>query len=522
MNVPKTRNCLYKCHFTCIRSKAVLLLLLWLLILGWNNALIIKIQSSSSLYVFENFNNLLFLLFPIIGLIMDIWIGRIKMIMYCVYTCLIALILSLVSYVMDFIHKRNQVCIWLTVITYTIPFAIYRANVVPVYIDQMIGSSADDLSAVIYFHILTLIFPAMVVECAKLLITNDSHLFTIQLSTLLVTVYAIPFSHYQSNHTLDAIPQITNPIKSIVRVLNYARKHKYPRKRSALTYWEEDYPSRLDLGKEKYGGPFSEEEVEDVKTVLRMFPLFICVIGYFLSFNEKSVISKHFPSTMQYRELTVILINYGSICILILLHQFVIHPFFQKYIPSMLKRISLGLFFSLLSSVFFLVAVLMESKGDLMECPFSENSSNITVSMYMNIPSTFWIILPLILNGVSYFLIVITSLEFTVAQSPSPMRGLMVGLWYSLLGIGSLLDINVRYIFTITSSTFGCGFYYFLFKSVCVFLILIVFLILAKFYKLRTRNPVINFHQIAEDHVIRYIEQSEQFWGQGNRQYGTT
>ena len=30
-----------------------------------------------------------------------------------------------------------------------------------------------------------------------------------------------------------------------------------------ITYWEEEAPSRLDLGKEKYGGPFTE--VEDVK-----------------------------------------------------------------------------------------------------------------------------------------------------------------------------------------------------------------------------------------------------------------
>uniref|UniRef100_A0A1X7V432 Uncharacterized protein n=1 Tax=Amphimedon queenslandica TaxID=400682 RepID=A0A1X7V432_AMPQE len=52
-------------------------------------------------------------------------------------------------------------------------------------------------------------------------------------------------------------------------------KHKYPENRSALTYWEEEAPSRLDLGKEKYGGPFTEEEVEDVKTVFRMLPLFI-------------------------------------------------------------------------------------------------------------------------------------------------------------------------------------------------------------------------------------------------------
>ena len=77
-------------------------------------------------------------------------------------------------------------------------------------------------------------------------------------------------THNLFKNWLDTTPQITNPIKLIVRQLNYARKNKYPRNRSALTYWEEDYPSRLDLGKKKYGGPFSEEEVEDVKIVLRI------------------------------------------------------------------------------------------------------------------------------------------------------------------------------------------------------------------------------------------------------------
>ena len=29
----------------------------------------------------------------------------------------------------------------------------------------------------------------------------------------------------------------------------------------------------MDYGKEKFGGPFTEEEVEDVKTILRLLPL---------------------------------------------------------------------------------------------------------------------------------------------------------------------------------------------------------------------------------------------------------
>ena len=60
------------------------------------------------------------------------------------------------------------------------------------------------------------------------------------------------------------------------KVLNYARKNKYPRNCITLTYWGNDYPSRLDLDKEKYSGSFTEE-VENVKTVLCMIPLMIVV-----------------------------------------------------------------------------------------------------------------------------------------------------------------------------------------------------------------------------------------------------
>ena len=69
-------------------------------------------------------------------------------------------------------------------------------------------------------------------------------------------------------------------MKLIVRVLCYARKHKYPEIRSALTYWEEEAPSRIDLGKDKYGGPFTEEEVE---AFFRIIPIFIAIIGYSFS-----------------------------------------------------------------------------------------------------------------------------------------------------------------------------------------------------------------------------------------------
>ena len=74
-----------------------------------------------------------------------------------------------------------------------------------------------------------------------------------------------------------------NPFKNIYRVLKYSWKHKVPEHRSAFTYWEEDIPPRIDLGKDKYGGPFTTEEVENSKTFLRILPLLLCLFGYHLA-----------------------------------------------------------------------------------------------------------------------------------------------------------------------------------------------------------------------------------------------
>ncbi len=75
-------------------------------------------------------------------------------------------------------------------------------------------------------------------------------------------------------------PKSPQSFKTIYQVLKFAWKHKSPLNRSALTYWEEDIPSRMDLGKSRYGGPFTTEQVEDVKTILRLIPL--CLILWLL------------------------------------------------------------------------------------------------------------------------------------------------------------------------------------------------------------------------------------------------
>uniref|UniRef100_A0A1X7UKT1 Uncharacterized protein n=1 Tax=Amphimedon queenslandica TaxID=400682 RepID=A0A1X7UKT1_AMPQE len=154
-----------------------------------------------------------------------------------------------------------------------ITIVIVRVNLLPFNIDQLIGSSSGELTAIIHWHNIGPI------------IVNAIYIFGIEKMPILITsitcIAAVLVSHNLFNNYLDTTPVNTvNPVKLIVRVLCYARKHKYPENRSALTYWEEEAPSRLDLGKDKYGGPFIEEEVEDVKTALRLIPLiFFCALA---------------------------------------------------------------------------------------------------------------------------------------------------------------------------------------------------------------------------------------------------
>ena len=70
----------------------------------------------------------------------------------------------------------------------------------------------------------------------------------------------------------------TNPFKLTLKVLTFAWNNKYPFNRSG-----ENIPSLLDLGKAQYGGPFTTEEVENVKTFFRMVVLLITLFGYHFS-----------------------------------------------------------------------------------------------------------------------------------------------------------------------------------------------------------------------------------------------
>ena len=290
-------------------------------------------------------------------------------------------------------------------------------------------------------------------------------------------------------------------------MLNYARKNKYPRHRSALTYWEESAPSRLDLGKDKYGGPFTEEEVEDVKTFFRFLPLLVCLFGV-------SIVTIVIPSFKALTNTSKVMlidscllkengISHMTISILLVAYKVVFSKCCYKYVPLMLKRIGLGLCLLLLCMIV-LVAMDLQHYNTANNCTLKYTIYNATTTIDYVLGTV-----SQVTRGIGTVTVLLVSLELTVAQSPVHMRGLMVGIYYGANGVFIVLSYAIYIPHTLIHS--HCTLYYHVTVSVCVVVTISVYGVLAKCYKLRTRNNPINIPHIVATVYERYIEQSQQY-----------
>ena len=465
-------------------SFSAILVLVWNYFMSFHHFVIMFLMFQSLPYfpsVVTYFSSYIF--FPFLGLLADVYIGRYRAILIGVILSFVSWIIIGLTFILHSYHGFLGT-LWIVpgLILHYIGFISFTANIIQYNIDQLIGASAKELSTMIYLNIAATPLAWFLTIWLALLddYTDNTIAELVIVITSGITSSLILVSHSLFKHKLENISLIKNPIKLIVRVLCYAKKHKYPENRSALTYWEEEAPSRLDLGKEKYGGPFTEEEVEDVKTVFRILPLFIAVTGIFgfLPYVDDMCVLDSLTQQAYCIIIGQSEVYYCTVLLLFLVYLFV-HGCFYKYMPSMLTRLCIGLFFALFTCI-------------------TEFSTcwNFKINYY------YFGVIIYILMGICYFLIFPTALEFTIAQSPEHMRGMMVGLCYGLLGIGNVFNVILFY--------FPSPWYYYILKCVITLIVLIVFLILAKRYKYRVRENEVNIVQIVDEHYQRYMEQEEE------------
>ena len=523
------------------------------------------VQQPGSIIFLATIQGIAYLLYPVCGLLADIWFTRYKIVLVSAITSIITSVLCLVVAVLGSTfgfwndtsglpeHILMLLCFLMAVLAIATiaSVGVFEANAIQFGMDQIVAASSNQLSTFVHWYYwsmnlgmgLTTVIATvglavmMFMSCQMHIEDSDgvgtvigyfgiiSTLIQLVASILLLVILLCCKKH------LTIEPAGYNPFTTVYKVLKYAWQHKCPENRSAFTYWEEDIPRRIDLGKNKYGGPFTTEEVEDTKTFFRVLLLLTLLVGFHLS-GDGSTVTTHLMQKMcpspvvltiitTSPELLRTIIPIFAIPIL----QYIFLPHLHYWIPNMLTRLGFGVLLSFMQELagIFIAWGALDAKCHDKYLPvrscFINNVQFIVNGTCQQIHSYdyctagdeyfLWLLIPLFFNSLSYLLVFMTALEFICAQAPLRMKGLLIGIWYASFSLRYLVvDILDSCIIKFDSVS------WLIFHGVRGFLILLSILLYcyaAKHYRYRLRDEVVNERFLVEEVYDRELQLAEEY-----------
>ena len=566
---------LLSCHLPkhfCITSKAALLILFWTGLVGGLYTPVMGVVQYLALYmlslVYVNvslpymvlyfFVALLYMFYPLSGFFADVFCGRLRTVTFSLCVVLCSLVVFLINYAL--ICYMTLPSSWtyllisvssLSLFTLILGETGYGANFIQFGLDQLIEAPSQHQALFVHwakwsYDLFSTVF-VVVFTYYSCHLGSFPASFVLVLPLVLCTcllVLLLPFSCWKHRWFYDQ-PGQRNPFKVVVKVLNFVRKHRYPLQRSAFTYCDDESPSRLDIAKERYGGPFTTEQVEDVKTFLRIVVILLTIGPAFIMEVPTSIVSLHFIG----RHITSnelgqfcdqwkwILIDSGLLRCLVRtlflpVYIWINFTLLQKRVPKILFRIGLGITIYMLGIVS-IVAVdvaghILYQQNDT-QCIFNlqtlnDSSDSIPAITVPDLHSTLlfivpnltmhWstLILPNIFLGIGPTLVTATTYEFISTQSPHSMKGLLLGTFFAITGgfefFGSiaLTPFTSQMIWTNEHApVISCLASYLIIICVVALIGLVLFSIVAKNYKYRERDDRPYDQRFVVDFYSRYI-----------------
>ena len=471
------------------------------------------------------------LLYPVFGWIADVYWGRYKMIRRSLWVMwLTAVTLSLVSIIPDDLPhatKITEMTDIIILVVMSLSLGGFQANILQFGIDQLPDASSDDLVAFLDLYVWVWCTSIVVVLYSQncICLKYDA-LAKLLLPAFLTLALCLDFL---LNHWLIKEPTSENPFKLIYKVVRFALKNKHPRLRSAFTYWEDKRYSRIDFAMKKFGGPFTVEEVEDVKTFGRVIIIMV-IISFFVGFltNFDAVASGliyHLKSTPLLQDDKIHCPKYSScfervatyytgdlaMIVFIPFYRLTLHRLIRR--RSILIKFNLGLFVALLKVI---GELCLEVIG---HTKLSANATNITCllaskeanySPSNSLPLDYkWLMIPNTIYGISIYLMLSSTLQFICSQSPYSMKGLIFGSMYGFIGLS--FGISALILFPLVSavhkwplSRYGCGVWYLLSASIILLLIFLLLSLLSWRYKKRQRS---DYQPSEHMFAINYYDQ---------------
>ena len=422
--------------------------------------------------------------------------GAVLLFISTVINCLLLIVETSVA--MSHVLKWIHLCLCITL--FVVGACACVVTALPLGLDQMPDASSSNITSYIAWFVCSIFIGVFLGKslnlfkrkCLDVLMQSSySLIWALFLCLCMSTVLISNFLF--SPKWLIIEPKSPQSLKTFYRVLKFAAKHKAPLNRSALTYWEEDIPSRIDLGKSKYGGPFTTEQVEDVKTILRLLvislPFSFILISLSFPINIPGAV---FINSTCNKHITTIFVSdsswYGVLWTVV--YEFLVYPLVRNKLPSILKRLgTVPLLMTLVSLVCFTLKL----------AQYLSHSDTTTVEWIAHFlyHST---------SGLLFQMLVCSLLEFMCAQSPYNMRGLLLS---SVIPIGILsgaIGFVVGYFLQYKICTQSrCLLIPFSVKTVLCFIGFLLFCVVAHWYKRRVRDEDYSPQRVVEEVYDRYL-----------------
>ena len=404
----------------------------------------------------------------------------------------------------------------------------FFANVIPFAMDQLRDLPSGDSSTFVYWYVWTTYAPSCIIyliansiytvnsfywgiDQNKIALISETARILVLLLIFVIGVVSLVATGRRP-HLFNADTIRVNPYKLVYRVTRFAWQHRIPIHRSAFTYCEDDPPSRLDLGKSKwYGGPFTMEEVEDVKVFYQVLKILVSLgpFMHVLNFDitSTSKFNVHLTSSNSIRRFILIASPIDSALVAVLTlpifiycyqRQFCFFLFLSKF--QSLRKIEIGMIVVLIKLVLhLLIDVSAHYRNDKLGCMFHQGPSQELPSQELP-PALLLLIFVIqyILTALSVTIFYSSFFEFICAQNLHSMKGTIIGVTYALLqGVFLLPNMLFPYI---PWNNPQCGFIFFSINLVVCLISFIVFVWVAKGYKYRQRDEPSRVRQYAEEY----------------------
>ena len=477
--------------------------------------------------------------FPILGCLSDICLGRYKTIRYSLWILWQSLIaLNVFLIVKQYAAVEEETTQWIVECLIGGCLAVsmcgMMANTMQFGIDQLTDASSSDICSYISWYV-------WIVALASNLAAVTQYCFcgsynqVIGFFILPLLGTAVIVSDLCFNKWLVKEPAVRNPFKIIFQVLRYAMKNKNPHLRSAFTYWEDKPYSRIDLGKAKYGGPFTTEQVEDVKTFFRVVgitvvysPLAGLAFLMYGTYTQVNVFDYNRDSTLErcndaigslymsrcYTAVILKQLPVHATIVFVPILEFILYPIFIKcrYFNNLkiLNKAFLGILMLLIIELSYLVekvAIAFTSNEGNSTCFLYDKPNGINNGQLWSDYTKFMFQQPLL--GIALYVLFTSAAELVCAQSPYSMKGLLIGIFFVVqafsLGLSAgVLEVIQEYV----KPDGKCGIWFHTAIAGALIVTTLIHVITTKCYKFRRRDEILDNEQMfAENYVDKCITQ---------------